>query len=483
MHLKRLFFITIFFLLRACEQSHAVPRGFTEFPLRVDGKIIDYLITDINDDSKNDIVVLFHAKGTSSVAIFLQSSSGFSYDPNQEIQLSSNTFAIDVAPVLGNNVKGLCMLTTDGVVAIPFSNGRFKTEKPRTIIQSTFSNPGFSSHSLLLPMHFYNKIIGKNILVIPRDGNLILFEQEKNGKFTESNSLTSSQRVSLFGPMKIETQKGERTFDGMYLNDLNNDGRIDICCVHSKGCSYFLQNEDGSFTSTPTASIPYTEDDNTRLLSLADCNGDAIPDLVFENHVKTNFLSNKRTTIGIYFGTRYNDRVQYNANADKQWVFSGVHVTPIIADYNSDGIADLVVMKATMSLGNLVSSLIGGKTKLQIEFYKSNHGDFSQTPEAIRETTLSGKIYDDPDFTPLVSFGDITGDGKRDFILGEESAIFCYPAVQNRLFDNTSNKSIDIIPSTITGIDMYKIDNDNREDICLVERKQNLGIIHIYLTR
>ncbi len=463
---------------------HAALKGFSEFPLRVDGKILDYIVTDINADKKNDIVVLFASRGKTFLGVFLQNWNGFSFDPNQQFQLPAKTFAIDIAPILGNNFQDICFITEDGVVAIPFANGRFQAEKQRTVFSTSITDPGFGSHPIFFPLYQKYHSNGKYQLLLPRDGNLVLYHQERNGRFIEDEKLESSNRVPIIAPMKKETVKGHRTLDGVRIIDLNNDGRMDICSVHIKGCVYYLQNDDGSFSSTPTAALSFAENENTRLIAIDDCNGDALPDLVFISESKTNFLSNKRTTVGMYFGQRSSDnQITYKSSADRQWVFTGVCVLPQIVDYNSDGIADLVVTKAIYSLGNLVTSLLGNKTKLQIEFYRSNKGEFSNTPDAIRETTLAGKIYDDTEFMPTVAFGDVSGDRKKDFILGEESAIFCYPGSQNRTFESTSTDEIPYAPATVTDVDLLKIDSDQRDDICIIDRKQNPGIIHIYLSR
>lgn len=479
-----LLFCFLLVTISQCNAVRAASGGFSEYPLRIDGKIIDHMIRDVNGDGKNDVIALFLSREKYFAGIFIQNINGFSYDPNQQFQLPEGTIGIDVSSLSGSGSRELCALTESGLIIFPYTIGRFAIEKSRSIIQSSFEGLDASYHPSIMPMYYKNKLNGKNSFIILRDRNFVIFQQDKNGKFVETGEMNASPRVPLFGPMLIETIRGQRTLDGIHFADLNNDSRIDICSINTKGCSYFFQNEDGSFPETPTAALPLSENQNTRLLGIVDCNGDGTPDLVFLNESLTNFLSNKRTTIGVYVGARSDeDKIVYKTQADHQWMFTGVQIVPTLVDYNSDGIADLVVTKATYNLGNIISSLIGGKSKLQVEFYRGSRSEFATTPEAIRETVLPGKIYDDFELTPIVGFGDVTGDGKRDFILGEESAIFIYPGIVNRLFESTATSEISYNPAASGDTYFYKIDNDQREDLCLIERKKNPSIIHIYLAR
>ncbi len=471
-------------LCLGCMELHAEPRGFGRFPLAVEGRIADYTFLDIDGDDRKDAMVLTVEGGTYSLVLFLQQSSGFSSDPNQVLPLGSDAIAVWAGPVSGGSVPEIFIMSRTGLRAIPWQGGRFRTDRQRLLINEEFADPGFGPHPVFFPLFYREKNSGKGHLLVPLPGAVRVCTAERSGRHAEEYVLAQSERVPLFAPLMMETKRGGCTLDGIRLQDVNGDGRPDLVSIHARGCTIYLQAEDGSFPEHPTAAVPFQENESTRLLAIADCTGDRIPDLVFVNESKTNFLSNKKITLGFFYGTQgENGTIAYRGNSDRQLTFTGVYVAPVIADINADGVADLVIVTATYSLGNFFSSLISSKSKLQIEFFRSNRGEFSSAPDAVRETSLPGKIYEDPAFSPIVLFGDINGDRRRDFILGEENGIFCYPATQNRLFETSPDGEIHSVPAGVTDVCAWKIDNDEKEDLCFIARKKNPGMLYIYLTR
>lgn len=476
----------IFFslLCLGCTELRAEPRGFSRFPLNVDGRIADYTFLDIDGDDRRDAMILVVDGGRYSLALFLQQSSGFSSDPNQVLPLGSDAIALWAGAASGGQAPEIFILSRSGLRGIPFQGGRFRTDKQRLILNEEFADPGFGPSPIFFPLLYREKNSGRGHFLVPLPGGIRVCGAERNSRHAEEYSLRQSDRVPLFAPLMMETKRGTCTLDGIRLQDVNGDGRPDLLSINTRGCTLYLQGEDGSFAENPTAAVPFQENETTRLLALADCTGDRIPDLIFVNEGKTNFLSNKKITLGFFYGSQAeNGTIAFKGTSDRQLTFTGVYVSPIIADFNGDGVADLVIVTATYSLGNFFSSLISSKSKLQVEFFRSNRGEFSGAPDAVRETSLPGKIYEDPSFSPIVLFGDVTGDRRRDFILGEENGIFCYPASQNRLFETTPDGEIRSIPNAVTDVCAWKIDNDEKEDLCFIARKKNPGTLHVYLTR
>ena len=484
MRTKLLSFFFLFLSCSACSLSRAAGEGFSAFPLKIEGRIIDYMIVDVNGDARNDVVALSTSRGKTLLSLFLQDYSPFHYDADQQFPLTPDVVGVDVNALSGQSTKDLCLLTESGLKLIPFVRGRFVPEKARIVLSLNYHAPDESYRPIFLPMYFRIAASGKSMLIIPQENEFTIYQQDRAGKFSATASLNGSARLPLFAPLLREENKEQKNEDGIFLSDLNKDGKLDLSSLHSRGCTYYLQNEDGSFGSKPSAAITFIEDQSSQVLRMADCNGDALPDLFFLQESKTNFLSNKKTTISLFLGAKGEEQtVTYKSQPDHQWSFTGVHIFPDVVDYDSDGNVDLIVTKATYNLGNFVSALIGGKTKLQIEFYRCGKNEFHDSPDMIRETVLPGKIYDEVEMSPLVAFGDVTGDGRKDFILGEESAIFTYAGAANKSFESIGAGETPLRQALFDDVQFHRINSDAKEDMCVIERKQQHSMLVVYIAR
>ena len=167
--MKRLFVLLPLFCL-GCLELQAAPRGFSRFPLNVDGRIVDFTFQDVDRDERKDALVLTAAGSRYTLAIFLQQSPGFSSDPNQVLTLAGDAIAVWPGAVTGSPVSDICILARSGLTAVQFQGGRFRTDKPRTILDREFAPPGFGSRPVFFPLFYREKNSGQGHILIPAPG-------------------------------------------------------------------------------------------------------------------------------------------------------------------------------------------------------------------------------------------------------------------------------------------------------------------------
>ncbi|NOY06197.1 MAG: VCBS repeat-containing protein, partial [Chlorobi bacterium] len=176
-------------------------------------------------------------------------------------------------------------------------------------------------------------------------------------------------------------------------------------------------------------------------------------------------------------------RISFAENPDQVWEFKGVQVVPRVVDYNADGRSDLVVSVVAFTMGNVISSLLRSSIKYQIRFYPARNGTLPRRPAMVRESILDGKIYGALDREPLLGFGDVTGDGLGDFILGMENTIFCFRGDRQGRFQFGAYDGINKTLPEDARLRVFDADADHRDDLCIKEYTRNSSTLHFYLAR
>ncbi len=169
------------------------------------------------------------------------------------------------------------------------------------------------------------------------------------------------------GSGKIDLQPMQPEVRGPYadfqLLDLNGDGRIDL--VTSAGKVY-LRQPDGKLPATPALQLPPPDGKDWTFLAVGDFNGDRRPDVALLGY------GMERPRLAVFSNTGNRDRPfqeQPDATLDlgdreqKKSQPSLLRDSPVVADWNGDGIADLILGKGQ---DNLVRILLGGPEGLDL---------------------------------------------------------------------------------------------------------------------
>jgi metallo-beta-lactamase class B len=145
--------------------------------------------------------------------------------------------------------------------------------------------------------------------------------------------------------------------------DLNGDGRTDLITSYGK---VYLRQADGKLPSEPSLHLPLPDDNGWTYLAVGDFNGDGRPDIALLSHGMR-----EQEWLWCYYNTgkaakpfaeKPDVRIDLTSR-DIRARHPLLRDAPVVADWNGDGIADLIVGKGQ---DNQVLVLLGGKEGLDL---------------------------------------------------------------------------------------------------------------------
>ncbi len=268
--------------------------------------------------------------------------------------------------------------------------------------------------------------------------------------------------------------------DTVQIEDLNNDGHLDIIAIenNSEGRGYVYLGGTGVSFSEPTT---FFSDPNNGAIAVADINLDGLMDVVSANHSSgSNHLSVLLGTPDIGFATRqlafeiWKDADSLRGgdfNGDGQSDFAYVNTDQnviyvrfgnetqgfgdaisisvgeapgqlVVADFNSDGYDDLV------------SSNFGSQD-LTV-WYSDTQGGFTDRTTLLAAPTPNFQAH-------RLAAGDFNGDGRQDFILSDGTT---YLNMEHRVF---TVKESNVSWGLTRDIDVALLDDDQYADVIVAD--------------
>lgn len=304
---------------------------------------------------------------------------------------------------------------------------------------------------------------GRDDLIVPDVNGIWIATQNGDGSFSDFARLGPAE------PLRNETALGDSRSYGevgmtattvpWYLSrvremDYNLDGRSDLVFWNEDHFDVHLQNAQGGFdpqAESFTVDIPFDADgdyalafgfsgessfalisglrkksERTVLHALRDMNGDTVADLVTLT-LSGRSIASQRSVYRIYFGkstpegTRFareagaTIRARGQAGGMQPWGYA----SESLQDIDGDGQTDLALGHVSTGLGGMMRAMVCKSIAIDLEFYCPKHGNYADTPTAVR------KIRPDLDplyggvFFPPVLLGDVNGDGRADLLAGE----------------------------------------------------------------
>ncbi|MBI3822727.1 MAG: VCBS repeat-containing protein [Planctomycetes bacterium] len=317
---------------------------------------------DVNEDGKPDVVIVCPDGDGSVVKIFLNKGGKFDDQPNKEIKVPS------VAQPHKVRVVGDIILVAGKTAAFLGRDYRVPKDMNYQVFPFDLSD---GNHLRLIEEEWKLKPTG---IVSRRFGGAFVVEP---GRFED----------------KLDTRKYLPDIDGPYV-DVRQVGN-DLLTSYGQ---LYRKDKDKKFPKTPTLQLPREKD--WQFLAVGDFNGDGKKDAAF-----LSYGMEKQSSARVFYGRDMN-KLEFGDKADavlslgdllaetkKGQKHPLVRDTPVVADWNGDGIDDLIVAHGQ---SDEVLVFLGGKDGL--------------SKERVPRSNLEYRVH----YEHGVFVGDFNGDGKAD---------------------------------------------------------------------
>jgi len=272
-----------------------------------------------------------------------------------------------------------------------------------------------------------------------------------------------------------------------YAVDVNLDGRTDLVFVQQGRFKSFLQQTDGSFSTTASpqnwpvtlsteqeadqrndAGRSYNGQYIDSLRDIIDIDGDGILDLVVNREQLADALE-RNNSFRVHFGRHTAEGLSFTAEPDTQLTTETSPIEVVIDDINNDGRQDFYIPSTHFGVGTIIRVLLRGSANLDIDFFLLGSdrqypakADFRQ--QATIDVSISNFRFD----MPLFELADVDGNGNKELLVGDgQDELKLYTQEDKRLFSRRSKRFDYDLPRDARKVKVFDLTENGKEDVIL----------------
>ncbi|MHC4663582.1 MAG: FG-GAP repeat domain-containing protein [Planctomycetota bacterium] len=369
------------------------------------------------------------------------SASGFT-KASVPLDVPADSCCFAVADLAGEKGEEVVLLTPEGLLFYRRDGKTFKSPEPLLKRKLFFQFPasrdlplweftgdldGNGLEDIIIPVDE-----GYEILTHMPDGlaNAVLVP----AKTHESYSGTAAEREFLNRFFSVRLWKRIP-----YIVDENGDGKRDIVLLEEQDFIVYRQGNNGVFPGEPSRKLHlYFLDklwgtgkrlENVQF-TFDDINGDGRVDICF-THILGEFgiFSTNKTSHNIFF---QKEDGSFSKHVPNQKVnVPGISMVPQLVDFDGDGDKDFLVSSLRTDLLSKITSVVRANVQISymVYFYDDTGGGFSVTPDVTKTVDVPLSSLEKMGSIPLAYFkGDFNGDGRNDLLTTSDAdRITVYP--------------------------------------------------------
>lgn len=404
--------------------------------LKLPGRVTTVVPADVDGDREKDLLVFwnqgFPPATKSRVSVFRSFGGRVNPRPAQVLSLPARTVAFDVGDVDADGRADVLLLCADGVWALlGKQDGTLSPRRSKVVTVMTVAAFPHEDHIPRIPLLVDLDSRRRKGLLVPTVpiGPLALYELDARRGWFLRGVLRVPARMSVHS--SAEDLRSARDFGAIFqitfprwsVADQNGDGLPDLLFFSQDSLAVFRARRDGCFPSEPDLYRGFgllTPEERVKHGVMirgesGDINGDGRADLFFKKTVGG--ISNMKTEARLYLALADGDyprKASYTLNRE------GHGASARLLDVNGDGRCDLVWPHVEMGLANLIRMILAGKLSVTFEVFFSKDGTLSESPNLKIPSALGINFKSAQELSgPFPVFGeDFNGDGISELVLG-----------------------------------------------------------------
>jgi FG-GAP-like repeat len=442
------FFLTTLLFIAFTASSWA--QSFAIYDLQVKGSVTSVMPADLNGDRRMDLVVISKTGTFPNVvrwlSVFWQQEAGrFNQQPDLVWEMDPEATVIDVGSLSSEaNHEAIVYLTSAEVRAYHIKAGVRPT--PTTLLKipsvAAFPEPGELAS---WPLIYDWKGTGRVWLGIPQFGKLSLYSIGSDGALEAAESVQIHQPTFIFGVERDQRLLRDYSLQLVYrmpqlfVQDFNGDGRADLIVAWQDHVAVYLQDAARRFPAQASKTFHFdvrTEQERSRrsiFVSplIADLNGDGRADLILTK--MTGRVTDRHLVALVYL----NRDGTLSSRPDARLEHEGFGTTLLIKDLNGDGKQDLIFPLVKIGVTNIVRNLLSNRVEVSLLAHLyPNQGIYRASPDWLRNFSYQIDMSDGimlEGAWPNVE-GDFDGDGQADLLVARNDELAVYLAAPGMLF-------------------------------------------------
>ncbi len=397
------------------------------------------------------------------------------------IAIPANAQFFTKARLAGHSAEQLVFLTTEGIYHYPLSATAETPPTPIALVNSPSLFRVVDEVRLRQRAFAIDLGSGLSDFLIPDFQFTHLYRQQPDGRFVHY-ALPVSARLQTWG-----NNRADYSGRTQHSLDVDQNGLADLVFVQQGRFTAFLQQADGSFSTTPfypdwpllisterqadqrsDAGRTYSGQRIVTLEAITDLDQDGLADIVLRTENIADALD-RSSQFEIFFGRRTEGALQFPSRADTQISIDSVPTEVVIADFNGDGRQDFYIPTTKIGVGTIVRVLLRGSANLDVDFYLlSDSRQYNSKADFRQQATIDVSITNLRFDMPLFQLMDIKGNGRKYLVLsdGSEQLRF-YAPDESRLFARNSDKVAMPLPRDASRVQVVDLNNDGKEDLVL----------------
>ncbi|MGZ9897029.1 FG-GAP repeat domain-containing protein [Shewanella gaetbuli] len=304
------------------------------------------------------------------------------------------------------------------------------------------------------------------------------------------------QSLPLLPIIELTKSGAEYSRPELHITDTNFDGKDDIVKVGEGLLEVYTQLDSGLFTnsanyisvSQPISGVDWWNKrdiygrqlDQSDLMyrkveKIADINADGITDLVVR-YTKSSGVFDRSNDYEVYLGQNKDNVLFFPREANSVIRADGTLSGLNFVDLDSDAKLEVVVSGFDIGISQIIGALLSGSIDQDVYVFKMNDQYiFPKSANLTQEVELNFSLTSGQSGEPVVSLGDLNGDGFKELILSDdEKSLKIYQGKAGASpFVSRSDELKFALPTEGSMVKLTDINHDGKDDLLVHYGRQD----------